>query len=225
MLLQAVDLKKSFPERGVEALRGVSFSIARGQTLGIMGESGSGKSTLAKIVLGILKPDSGETFFEGVPFKKFDKNNFKNFRRKVQGIFQNPALSLDPRMRVRDILREPYLIHGALKVGGIDRNIRALLDSVELNERFLDRFPRQLSGGECQRVAIARALSTDPELIVCDEAVSSLDLLIQAGILNLLLKLQKERSVSYLFITHDPAVARHMSDQILIIKEGRVLIQ
>ncbi len=225
MILQAVDLKKTFPERGVEAVRGVSFSIARGETLGVMGESGSGKSTLAKMALGILKPDSGDIFFEGAPFKKFDKNSLKNFRRKVQGIFQNPALSLDPRMRVRDILREPYLVHGALKFSGIDQNISTLLNSVELNERFLDRFPRQLSGGECQRVAIARALSTDPELIVCDEAVSSLDLLIQAGILNLLLKLQKEKSVSYLFISHDPTVTRHMSDQILVMKEGRVLIQ
>ncbi len=225
MLFQAVDLKKSFPERRVEAVRGVSFSIARGQTLGLIGESGSGKSTLAKLALGLLEPDAGSIFFEGVSFKNFRKEDLRNFRKKVQAVFQHPALSLDPRMRVRDILREPYWVRGERGGYGMDRKLRDLLNLVELHGRFLDRFPRQLSGGECQRVAIARALSTSPELIVCDEAVSSLDLITRAGILNLLLKLQKEKSVSYLFISHDHTVARHMSDQILVMKEGKILIQ
>ena len=206
MLLKVENLHKSYPERNVKAVDGVSFSLERGKTLGVVGESGSGKSTLAKLILGLEKPDEGKIIFQG---------------KKMQVIFQHPTQSLDPRMRVREIVSEPFWIHGGRDRRAIEKKTAELLESVELPINFLDRLPRQLSGGECQRVAIARAISLEPELIVCDEAVSSLDLLVQAGILNLLLKLQKERSVSYLFISHDPAVVRHMSDAILVMKSGK----
>src|SRR3989338_333305 len=206
MLLDVRDLHKSYTERSVKAVDGVSFSLERGKTLGVVGESGSGKSTLAKLILGLEKPDEGKIIFQG---------------KKMQVIFQHPTQSLDPRMRVREIVSEPFWIHGGRDRRAIEKKTAELLESVELPINFLDRLPRQLSGGECQRVAIARAISLEPELIVCEEAVSSLDLLVQAGILNLLLKLQKERSVSYLFISHDPAVVRHMSDAILVMKSGK----
>ena len=206
MLLTVENLHKSFPERNVKAVAGVSFSLERGKTLGVIGESGSGKSTLAKLILGLEKPDEGQIHFHG---------------KKMQAIFQHPTQSLNPKMRVREILSEPFLIQREHDRRLIEKKSVELLDSVELSAQFLSRFPRQLSGGECQRIAIARAICLEPELIVCDEAVSSLDLLVQAGILNLLLKLQKEKSVSYLFISHDPAVVRHMSDAILVMESGK----
>lgn len=206
MLLKVENLHKSFPDRKVKAVAGVSFSLERGKTLGVVGESGSGKSTLAKLILGLEKPDEGQIHFHG---------------KKMQAIFQHPTQSLNPKMRVREILSEPFLIQGVHDRQHLGKKIVELLDSVELSIQFLNRFPRQLSGGECQRVAIARAICLEPELIVCDEAVSSLDLLVQAGILNLLLKLQKEKSVSYLFISHDPAVVRHMSDAVLVMESGK----
>lgn len=205
MLLKVENLHKSYPGRNVKAVAGISFTLERGKTLGIVGGSGSGKSTLAKLILGLEKPDEGQIHFQG---------------KKMQAVFQHPAQSLNPKMRVREILSEPFLIQGGHDRRLIEKKIVELLDPVELPAHYLNRFPRQLSGGECQRVAIARAICLFPELIVCDEAVSSLDLLVQAGILNLLLKLQKERSVSYLFISHDHAVVRHMSDRILVMREG-----
>ena len=206
MLLKVENLHKSYPARSVKAVCGVSFSLERGKTLGVVGGSGSGKSTLAKLILGLEKPDEGSIHFQG---------------KKMQAIFQHPTQSLNPKMRVREILSEPYLIQGGYDRRLIEKKITELLDSVELPAHYLSRFPRQLSGGECQRVAIARAVCLEPELIVCDEAVSSLDLLVQAGVLNLLLKLQKEKSVSYLFISHDPAVVRHMSDAVLVMDSGK----
>ena len=218
-LLRGENLSKRFPERAIEAVRRVSLELASGQTMGILGESGSGKSTLARIILGLLKPDAGEVYFEDKSFSSFKKADWRYFRKNVQAVFQHPAQSLNPRMTVRQILEEPYQIHG-LAGERISKKIENLLGSVELPARFLDRRPAQLSGGECQRVAIARALAPEPKLIVCDEAVSSLDLLVQAGILNLLLKLQTEKHVSYLFISHDAGVVRHMSDRILFMKNG-----
>lgn len=206
MLLTVENLHKSYPERNVKAVSGVSFSLDRGKTLGVVGESGSGKSTLAKLILGLERPDEGQIYFRG---------------KKMQAVFQHPAQSLNPKMRVREILSEPFLIQGGYDRRLIEKKSVELLDSVELPAHYLNRFPRQLSGGECQRVAIARAICLFPELIVCDEPVSSLDLLVQAGILNLLLKLQKETSVSYLFISHDPAVVRHMSDAVLVMESGK----
>lgn len=208
MLLKATGLRKSFDRGRVKALRGVSFSIERGKTLGIAGESGSGKSTLAKIILKLVPADGGVLHFE------------KN--AKVQAVFQDPYFSLDPRLRVGDSLKEAFLIRGVKNDRSLDEKTRSLLRTVELPEAFVTRYPHQLSGGECQRVAIARAISTEPDLIVCDEPVSSLDLVAQTDMLNLFLKLQKDRGVSYVFISHDLKVIRHMSDEVLILKDGEV---
>ena len=200
MLLEVKNLKKSFKNGRVKAVDGVSFSLEKGRTLGILGESGCGKSTLAKLVVGLLKPDEGEIIFRG---------------KTVQIIFQQPFLSLDPRMRVKEILEEPFNISGGRMAF---KPVARLLEDVGLDLQLAHRFPHELSGGECQRIAIARALSLDPELLVCDEAVSSLDVISQIQILNLLLKLQVEKGMSILFISHDPKVVRHMSDEILVMK-------
>ncbi len=220
MFLEAKNLRKSFGDGRVRAVDGVSFSLGKGRTLGVMGESGSGKSTLAKLVLRLLPLDSGEIFFEGQRIDSLKEKGLKYFRKKVQVVFQDPYLSLDPRMTVREILAEPFLINGQRGRNSLNKKVSGLLTSVELPEAFVSRLPHELSGGECQRVAIARAISTDPELIICDEAVSALDLLVQAQILNLLLKLQNETGMSYIFISHDLRVVRHMSDEILVMKDG-----
>jgi peptide/nickel transport system ATP-binding protein len=217
-MLEASALVKRFGR--LTAVDGVSFTVKPGRTLGVAGESGSGKSTLAKLVLRLVRPDAGHVTFEGKDISSMKGADMLRFRQKCQIVFQDPALSLDPRMRVHTILKEPFLIHG--ERGDLDSRIVALLKSVELDRLFLERFPRELSGGECQRVAIARALATDPEILICDEAVSALDALVRVQILNLLLRLQKERGVGILFISHDLKVVRHMSDDVLILKDGRV---
>lgn len=223
MLFEVRDLKKTYNRGKLKAVDGVSFSVERGQTLGIVGESGSGKSTLAKLSLRLIKPDSGDVLFEGKSLIHASRAELKNFHRQVQVVFQEPFASLDPRMTVADILREPYLIHGEKNKPLLKEEVAQLLKSVELNDHFLARRPHQMSGGECQRVAIARTLSTNPALIVCDEAVASLDVVTQAQILNLLLKLQKDKKVAYLFISHDLKVVRHMSDNVLVMKDGCIV--
>ena len=223
MLLKASHLKKDFKKGLVKAVDDVSMEIENGKTLGVVGESGSGKSTLAKLLLKLLKADGGQILFEGRDITVSDERNLKEFRKKVQVIFQEPFSSLDPRFTVRNILREPYLIAGQKNENFLEDKVRTLLRKVELGDDFLSRLPHEMSGGECQRVAIARAISTEPSLIVCDEPVSSLDALVQVQILNLLLKLQQEKRVAYLFISHDLRVVRHMSDDILVMKDGQVV--
>ena len=208
MLLEVRNVKKSFKRGRVHALNSVSLELKKNETLGIVGASGSGKSTLAKIVLGVLKPDEGEVLFQG---------------EAIGAIFQDPFLSLDPQMTVAEILEEPFRIRRQNSRGFLQQKVEELLSLVDLPGSFAKRFPHQLSGGECQRVAIARAISTEPPLIVCDEPVSSLDTLIQAQILNLLLRLQKQKQISYFFISHDERVVRHMSDRVLVMDDGKVL--
>ncbi len=222
MILEAKNLCKVFETARVKAVQDISFGIERGKTLGVAGESGSGKSTLAKLVLRLLPMDSGEIYFKGRLVSRAPETKLKDFRKKVQVIFQEPFLSLDPRMKVKDILREPFLVQGEPNTKALEEKVRTLLLRVELPESFSYKFPRQMSGGECQRVAIARAISRDPELVVCDEPVSSLDAIAQVQILNLLLKLQKEQNAAFLFISHDLKIVRHMSDDILVMKEGRL---
>lgn len=202
-ILEAANLHKHFGN--VRAVDGVSFSIEAGQTLGVMGASGSGKSTLAKLILGLMTPDGGMIH--------------RHYQGRAHAVFQHPAQSLNPKMTVRDALEEPYRIQG--RKGPLEAIVRELMEEVELPAPYLERKPSQLSGGECQRVAIARAISLTPSLIVCDEAVSSLDALTQAGILNLLLRVQKEKRTAFLFISHDPAVIRHMSDAVLVMESGK----
>ncbi|MBI4352782.1 MAG: ABC transporter ATP-binding protein [Candidatus Omnitrophica bacterium] len=221
-LLRVNGLTKRFKESGVLAVRDVSFSLERGRTLGVVGESGCGKSTLAKLVLRLLPCDGGEIFFEGRRVEGLGERELKVFRRKVQIIFQEPFLSLDPRMRVDAVLKEPFWIQGMREGRSLEKKVKELLGQAGLPPSYRSKYPRELSGGECQRAAIARALALDPELLVCDEPVSSLDALVRVQILNLLLTLQKERKVSYLFITHDLRVARHISDDILVMKDGEV---
>lgn len=222
MLLEAKNLKKYFKTTKVQALDRVSFSLGRAETLGIAGESGSGKSTLAKLILRLIPPDEGQVLFEGNDISRLRKNDLKDFRRKIQIVFQEPYHSLDPRMRIEDILKEPLMLNGQKEKKDLDRKVSGLLKIVELSDGFRSRLPHQLSGGECQRVAIARAISLEPSLIVCDEAVSSLDAIVQAQILNLFLRLQQEKGLSYLFISHDLRVIRHMSDRVIIMRDGHV---
>ena len=221
MLLEVKNIKKYFKNKQVKAVDDVSFDLEKGRTLGLVGESGSGKSTLSKLVLRLIEPDEGRLYFEGNDIMRSKGPQLGHFRKKVQVIFQEPLLSLDPRMTVRGVLSEPFLIHSEFKSALTNDRLEKLLSSVELPAFLLSRRPHELSGGECQRVAIARAISLEPKLIVCDEAVSSLDALVQAQILNLLLRLQKEMGVAYLFISHDLRAVRHMSDEVMVMKDGK----
>ncbi len=222
MLLEVKNLKKYFHSSRVKAVDGISFSVEEGQTFGVVGESGSGKSTLAKLILRFLDPDDGQILFEGKDISHAKENELKDFRRKTQIIFQEPYHSLDPHMRIGDILKEVFILSGERQKAILINKASELLRHVELPESFLTRYPRELSGGECQRIAIARAISLKPKLIICDEAVSSLDALVRAQILNLFLKLQREKQLSYLFISHDLKVIRHMSDMVMVIRDGQV---
>lgn len=222
MILEAKNLTKTFKEKGVKAVDDISFSVEAGKTLGIVGESGSGKSTLVKLVLQLMKADEGDVYFHEKRLAGATRQELKDFYRRVQVVFQEPFLSLDPRMSVEEILSEAILIHSLGSPASRSGFIDELLFSVELHPGLRRRRPRELSGGECQRIAIARAISTNPELIVCDEALSSLDVLVQIQILNLLLRLQNEKGLAYLFISHDLRMVHHMSDSLLVMKDGKV---
>ncbi len=222
MLIEARSLTKYFKKDRVKAVDGVSLALAEGKTLGIIGASGSGKSTLLKLLVRLSPADGGEIYFEGQRVDRLPERRLKDFRKKVQIIFQNPAGSLDPRMKVESILSEPYRISGKKGKDEVRARIRESLAGVGLSDRFLGRYPHELSGGECQRVAIARALSLEPKLLLCDEAVSSLDVVTKIQILNLLVRLQKERGISLIFVSHDERAVRHMSDEVRVMKEGKL---
>lgn len=203
------------------AVSKVDFSLFSGKTLGLIGESGSGKSTLAKICAGLLMPDSGKILFNGAPFSL--KN--KDFRKSVQIVFQNPMGSLNPRMKVKESLLEPQIIHGQCTLKGREGVVDQLLESVGLPTYYAEKYPHMLSGGECQRIAIARVLGLDPKVLILDEVVSALDVIVRAQILNLLLELQERIRIAYLFISHDLAVIRHMSDDIAVMDHGILVEQ
>ncbi|HVB06819.1 MAG TPA: ABC transporter ATP-binding protein [Acidimicrobiales bacterium] len=206
----------------VQAVSDVSFEVREGETLGIVGETGSGKSTLARSILQSPRPKSGEVRFRGVELTKLRKGELLDARRHVQMVFQDPFGSLDPKWKAARIVEEPLLAYG---VGAAERGrrVRELLDLVGLDPSlYADRRPRQLSGGQCQRVAIARALALSPALIICDEAVSSLDVLIQAQILNLFEQLRAELRLAYLFIAHDLALVKQVSDRVAVMYLGRL---
>ncbi|WP_293807735.1 ABC transporter ATP-binding protein [uncultured Bosea sp.] len=214
-------------QTSVKAVDDVGFDIRRGECLGLVGESGCGKTTVSKIVMRAVTPDSGEVIFddgrERVDVLKLQGEDLRHFRPRVQMIFQDPVSSLSPRMTVMNILREPLVIHDRGNPAEQDERVRNLMQDVGLDIRFLNRYPHSFSGGQRQRIGIARALALDPELIICDEPVSALDVSVQAQILNLLKDLQAERGLTFLFISHNLAVVNYMADRIAVMANGRIV--
>lgn len=231
-LIDVRELKKYYPLRGgifgkkigdVRAVDGVSFAVRAGETLGLVGESGCGKSTLGRTVMRLEEPTDGRILFEGVDLTDVAGAELFPLRRDVQMIFQDPYSSLNPRMTVGEIVREPLIVH---RVGGRDEQmekVRALLDTVGLGDETLERYPHEFSGGQRQRIGLARALALDPKLVIADEPVSALDVSVQSQVLNLMGRLQQEHGLTYLFISHDLSVVRHVSDTVAIMYLGRIV--
>lgn len=231
-LIEVRNLVKRFPVKGgffgkeigaVQAVSDVSFSIQRGETLGLVGESGCGKSTLGRCILRLIEPTSGQVFYRGQDITQLPTAEMRKLRRKLQIIFQDPFASLNPRMTVEEILREPLEIHD-LYGSSADRmkRIHQLLDLCGLRRESVSRYPHEFSGGQRQRICIARALAVEPEFIVCDEPVSALDVSIQAQIINLMMDLQKELGLTYLFVAHDLKVVEHISNRVAVMYLGQI---
>jgi len=234
ILLEVRRLRKYFPLTSgvlfqrqvglIKAVDDVSFSIRKGETLGLVGESGSGKTTTGRCILQLDRPTSGEVRFEGRDLAQLDEAALRPVRRRMQVIFQDPYSSLNPRMTIGQIIGEPLRVHKILEAKGeIRERVRELLSVVGLNPAMADRFPHELSGGQRQRVGIARALSLQPSFIVCDEPVSALDVSIQAQIINLLEDLQAQFGLTYLFIAHDLSVVRHIGDRVAVMYLGKIV--
>ncbi len=224
-LLEVQDLKKYFTtKRGLlHAVDGVSFSLQEGETLGVVGESGCGKSTLGRVVLHLLDSTDGKIFYKGRDVTKVSKQELAELRKEMQIIFQDPYASLDPRMNIAQIIAEPLQIEGKLNKEQIDDRVFELMDTVGLARRLYNSYPHELDGGRRQRIGIARALALRPKFIVCDEPVSALDVSIQAQILNLMLDLQEQMGLTYVFITHDLSVVKYISNSILVMYLGQVV--
>lgn len=233
-LLEVRDLKMYFPiTRGivfqrqvgaVKAVDGISMTIKRGETLGLVGESGCGKSTAGRAILQLYKPTAGEVIFDGRDLTKLNGNEMRRTRRDVQMIFQDPYASLNPRMTVGDIIGEPIKVHNLRKGAKAVRDrVQELLQLVGLNPYFINRYPHEFSGGQRQRIGIARALAVEPDFVVCDEPVSALDVSIQAQVINLLEDLQDQLGLTYLFIAHGLSVVKHISDRVAVMYLGRIV--
>ncbi|TKG65788.1 ABC transporter ATP-binding protein [Prauserella endophytica] len=231
-VLELVDLVAGYRSRHgllgrrneVRAVAGVSLSVSAGETVCLVGESGCGKSTVARAVVSLLRPFSGEVRFDGRNVTGLKGRELKNLRRQVQLVFQDPYASLNPKMTVRELISEAWRIHpGIVEPDGWDAEVARLLERVGLNPGHAERYPHQFSGGQRQRISIARALAVRPRLIVCDEAVSALDVSIQAQVLTLLRELQRDLGVAYLFITHDLGVVRHFADRVAVMHLGSIV--
>ena len=226
-LLEARNLVKEFPlsrKRCVHAVGGVSLEVNAGETFAIVGESGCGKSTLGRMLIGALPPTSGEVCLRGRAITGLKEREFAPYRRQLQLIFQDPYASLDPRMKVRDLIAEPLVTHKVCASRDeVTQRVLELMQAVGIPQDYLNRYPHQFSGGQRQRIGIARAIALDPALIVCDEPVSALDVSVQNQILNLLNDLQESRGLTYVFISHDLSVVRHISDRICVMFLGKVM--
>ena len=232
-LLEVTGLVKHFPVKGgilidrevdrVRAVDGISFSVSRGQTLGLVGESGSGKSTACRAVLNLIEPTSGSVRFEGEEIAGASRREMRPLRREMQMIFQDPYASLNPRRRVGQIVGGPLKLNGLASGAELKRRVEELLDRVGLSPEHYNRFPHEFSGGQRQRIGIARAIALKPKLIVADEPVSALDVSIQAQIVNLLDDLQDELGLAYVFVAHDIGVVRHISDRIAVMHDGKIV--
>ncbi|MEU6412075.1 dipeptide ABC transporter ATP-binding protein [Microbispora sp. NPDC046933] len=233
-ILEVRDLVKHFPLTqgivvkrqigAIKAVDGVSFDLHRGETLGIVGESGCGKSTLAKLLMALERPTSGAVRIHGRDITTARGAELKRMRRNIQMVMQDPYTSLNPRMTVGDIVGEPFEIHSdVVPKGGRRRRVQELLEVVGLNPDHINRYPHQFSGGQRQRIGIARGLALQPEIIICDEPVSALDVSIQAQVMNLLERLQNEFDLAYIFIAHDLSVVRHISDRVAVMYLGKIV--
>ena len=231
-LLEVKDLKKWFPAKKspfsrekvfIKAVDGVSFTLNEGETLGVVGESGCGKSTMGRSVLRLLEPTGGQVIFNGVDYTALKDKELRDSRKDLQIIFQDPYASLDPRMTIGDIIAEPLDIQ--LKLPAKERMQRVLetMERAGLNARFVNRYPHEFSGGQRQRIGIARAIVLNPKIMVCDEPVSALDVSIQAQVINLLMDLQKEMGMAYIFISHDLSVIKHISDRVAVMYLGHLV--
>src|ERR1700728_808185 len=231
-LVQVDNLVKYFPVRGaglisrtvgqVQAVDGVSLTLRRGQTLGLVGETGCGKSTLARCVAGLIPATSGEVLFEGRDLTKLSRGQMRPVRREIQMIFQDPYGSLNPRRRVGSIIGDPFAVHKTASGSERKKAVQEIMERVGLNPEHYNRFPAEFSGGQRQRIGLARALALRPKLIIADEPVSALDVSIQAQILNLLRELQREFGLTMIFIAHDLAVVRHMCDRVAVMYLGKI---
>src|SRR5579859_6166906 len=231
-LVRVDNLVKYFPVRGggvvrravaqVQAVDGVSLTIRRGQTLGLVGETGCGKSTLARCIAGLIPVTAGKVYFEGRDITNLPRRVMQPVRRQIQMIFQDPYGSLNPRRRVGAIIGDPFAVHKTVPAGERKREVQGLMERVGLNPEHYNRFPAEFSGGQRQRIGVARALALRPKLIICDEPVSALDVSIQAQVLNLLADLQKDYGLTYLFIAHDLEVVRHVSSMVNVMYLGRI---
>lgn len=231
-LLQVKNLKQHFPIRGgvlgrvkahVRAVDGISFDVYPGETVSIVGESGCGKSTTGRAILRLIEPTEGSVIFDGEDIAQLSKSELRQRRRLMQIVFQDPFASFNPRQTIHDLLDEAMSIQTTIPRSERRSRIEELLEMVGLQPEYIDRYPHEFSGGQRQRIAIARALSVDPKLIVCDEAVSALDVSVQAQVINLLKRLQRELGLTYIFVAHDLGVVRHISDRIIVMYLGKIV--